>query len=191
MRARSPLLLEIEPPVAWIILNRPDEGNPICDSLVDALRETWVRLSQDLPVRAMGLRASGPAFSVGVRPGSPPRKAFGPKTCGCNLPVLVELAGDIASGAFQLLGEADVVVAELDVLLTVPIEMGARADVQALYPRLPEAQIRRLALLGPYEPLTARRAAQLGLIDELVPSVELRRRSNSLLAVLADEAPPR
>jgi enoyl-CoA hydratase/carnithine racemase len=186
MQARSPLRVEIEPPVAWITLDRPDEGNPISDSVVDALCEAWDRLSHDDSVRAIGIGASGPAFSVGFLPGSPPiDRPFGPKSCGCTLPILVELGGDIASGAFQLIGEADVVLAAQDVVLTVPLDMAARADVLGLRPRLPESQIRRLALLGPVEPLTARLALRLGLIDELLPASSLHRRSMTKLVGLA------
>src|SRR5205823_4655000 len=100
-------------------------------------------------------------------------------------PVLVELAGDVGSGAFQLLGEADVVLAATDVHLTAPVDPAARVDVSDFRPRLAEQQIRRLAMLGPFEPLSAARAAELGAIDELVPASELRRRSEQLLHELA------
>jgi enoyl-CoA hydratase/carnithine racemase len=186
MEIGAPLRVEIQPPVAWVTLDRPDEGNPISDSLADALRETWDQLSHDVTVRAIGIGASGPAFSVGIASGSRPTdRPFGPKSCGCTLPILVELAGDVGSGAFQLIGEADVVLAAQDVQLTVPLDMAARADVLGLRPRLSESHIRRLALLGPFEPMTAQAAVRFGLIDELLPAAELHPRSMARLIDLA------
>jgi hypothetical protein len=56
--------------------------------------------------------ASGPAFSIGILPASRQiERPFGPDSCGCTPPTLVELAGDVGSGAFQLIGEADAVLA--------------------------------------------------------------------------------
>jgi enoyl-CoA hydratase len=186
MNVKPPVRVEISPPVAWVILDRPEEGNPISESLADALRETWVSLSRDGTLRAIGIGASGPSFSIGTRKGAAPIEgSFGPRSCGCELPVLVELAGDIASGAFQLLGEATFVLAIPDVVLTTPLDMATRIEVRGLRPRISESQIRRLALLGPFEPLTAIRAAQLGLIDELVAPWDMRRRSIAILTALA------
>jgi enoyl-CoA hydratase len=180
------LRVEIVPPVAWVTLDRPDEGNPVDSRLVEGLRATWDSLGADDHVRAIGVRANGPVFSAGIADGEPPTaRPFGPKSCECDLPVLVELAGDIASGAFQLLGEADEVFASSDVRLTAPLNPRARLDVMHLRPRLSEQQLRRLALLGPFEPLTARRACELGLIDELVAGPDLHRRSVEVLGLLA------
>ena len=182
----SVIRVEVEPPVAWVVLNRPGEGNPIDDALAEALREAWDDLAQDVRVRAIGIAATGPAFSVGVAAGSRVRTdRFGPKSCACSVPVLVALDGDVASGAFQLLGEADVIVSAPDVHLTVSLDPDAHLDVIDLQSRLPGAEVRRLALLGSIEHLTAQRAAQLGLIDELVPRSDLDRRSRELLAALA------
>jgi enoyl-CoA hydratase/carnithine racemase len=111
--------------------------------------------------------------------------SIGPKSCHNLLPVLVELQGDIAAGAFELLGQADVILSASDVLLTVPADPTSRLDVQHLRPRLPEPELRRLALLGAAEPMTAERAAQLGLIDVVVPKRELRDRATRALMQLA------
>jgi enoyl-CoA hydratase/carnithine racemase len=168
------LRVELEPPVAWDMLDRPDGGNPIDDELIHALVEVWNALARDAKVSAIGSAALGPVFSIGVPTDHPPIGGdFGPKSCGCELPVLIELAGDISAGAFQLLGEADVVLAAPDVRFNAPMNPVQRLDVLDLRPRLAEPQPRRPALLGPFEPLGADGAAQLGLIDELVPAADL------------------
>jgi enoyl-CoA hydratase/carnithine racemase len=183
------LRVEIAPPVAWVVLDRPDDGNPIDDPLIEALCAIWETLDADRRVRAVGLRANGPVFSSGIAHGRlPAGRRFGPKSCNCDLPVLVELAGDIASGAFQLLGEADEVLASTDVCLTAHMNPWARLDVMHLRPRLTEPQLRRLALLGPFEPLTALRAHELGVIDEVFDAPELHVRSVEALCALARRA---
>jgi hypothetical protein len=69
--------------------------------------------------------------------------------------------------------------------VTIPFEPGDRLDVLQLRGRIPEPELRHLALLGPFAPLTAARAAELGFVDEIVPHAVLRRRGRALLRVLA------
>jgi hypothetical protein len=100
-------------------------------------------------------------------------------------PILVELSGDISSGAFQLLGEADAVISTPGVTLATMSDLAGMTDTLHLGPRLSDPEMARLALLGSSRPMTADRAAQLGLIDELVPFSNLRRRSTERLRQLA------
>lgn len=58
----SPLRVERDPPLAWVVLDRPDEGNPFEDALIHALRDTWVTLGTDPTVRAVGIAANGLAL---------------------------------------------------------------------------------------------------------------------------------
>jgi enoyl-CoA hydratase/carnithine racemase len=102
--------------------------------------------------------------------------------------VPLELQGDVAAGAFELLGQADMILSAPDVLLTVPADPGGRLDVQYLRPKLPEPELRRLALLGAAAPMTADQAAELGLIDTIVPRQDLRQASNDALELLASDS---
>jgi len=178
--------IEVHPPIAWVILDNGDQGNPIDDRFVDEITSAWTELAGNSALGAVGLRSTGPSFSVGTQPGGGHVDGpIGPKSCRIWLPVLVELQGDVAAGAFELLGQADVIVSTSDVLLTVPADPTSRLDVQYLRPRLPEPELRRLALLGAAQPMTAERAAQLGLIDAIVPRRDLRDRATRALMQLA------
>jgi enoyl-CoA hydratase/carnithine racemase len=184
-RAKS-VRIEIAPPSAWLVLDCAERGNPVDNQFVAEIIEAWALLAENPDVSAIGVRASGPSFSVGVLPGgSRPQSSIGPKTCGNWRPVVIELGGDIAAGAFEVLGQADAIIAAPDVLLTVPADPVSRLDVQYLRPRLPEAELRRLALMGAIESMTADRAAELGLIDVLVPRHQLHRRAVSAVHSLA------
>jgi enoyl-CoA hydratase/carnithine racemase len=179
--------IEIKPPLAWIILDRPSIGNPLDAALINGFQETWATLDLITEVRAVGVTATGKRFSVGFPVGHPqPSIAFGPKSCGYWRPVLVELAGDVDVGIAQVLGQADVIIAVPECRLIAPVDPAERVNVQHLSPKLQDGEVRRLALLGAVQPLTAQRANQLGFVDELVSAELLRSRSTErLLALIA------
>lgn len=180
------LRLEILPPLAWLILDQADRGNPVNQQFAAEIVDAWAFLAEHHDVRAVGVRATGPSFSVGIlSEGDRPQLSIGPKACGNWRPVLVELAGDIAAGAFELLGQADAIVSAPDIHLTIPDDPKSRLDVQHLRPRIPEPELRRLALLGAFGPMTAVRAAQLGLIDAVVPRQGLHRHAVDILNLMA------
>ena len=150
--------VEIRPPLAWVLLDRAEDGNPVDEALVKALEAAWAQLASDERVSAVGVGASGPAFSVGALPGAATAfRVVGPKSGGCSKPVLVEVAGDVGAAAFALFAEADVVVAADDVHFTAPLDAAERLDVLQLGARVPMNEVVRLALLGPNAPLTAPR----------------------------------
>jgi enoyl-CoA hydratase/carnithine racemase len=179
--------IEIAPPSAWLVLDCADRGNPVDDQFVTDITEAWALLAENPEVSSIGVRSIGPSFSVGILPGTGrPSSSIGPKSCGNWRPVVIELGGDIAAGAFELLGQADAIISAPDVLLTVPADPISRLDVQYLRPRLPEAELRRLALMGAIESMTANRAVELGVIDVLVPRHQLHRRAENAVSMLAD-----
>lgn len=176
--------------MAWLIFDNAEHGNPVDHRFVVEIAEAWTELAEYPGLGAIGVRARGPSFSVGTRADvTRPLKPIGPKACGNWLPILVELQGDVAAGAFELLGQADMILSAPDVLLSVPTDPAGRLDVQYLRPKLPEPELRRLALLGAAAPMTADRAAELGLIDTIVPRQDLRRASINALAWLASGSP--
>jgi len=63
--ASSPVLYEVDGPVARITLNRPDKLNALSYALVDELSETLTRAAGDDAVRVVVLRGAGRAFSAG------------------------------------------------------------------------------------------------------------------------------
>lgn len=59
------LLYEIEHPIAWVTLNRPQVLNALNDQMEDELRQAIARAEADAEVRVIVLRAAGRAFSAG------------------------------------------------------------------------------------------------------------------------------
>src|SRR3981081_1796696 len=63
--AQHHLLLEAPPPAVVITLNRPEQRNALSTPLMRELTETLLRESARPEIRAIVLRANGPAFSAG------------------------------------------------------------------------------------------------------------------------------
>ena len=94
-----------------------------------------------------------------------------PKSSGLLKPFGVGLRGDVFDYALQLVGEADTVVATSDIAYR-RHDRASRSSVRFM-PRGCVDRFRRrrsigLALLGPSSAMTATRAAELGLVDEIV-----------------------
>jgi enoyl-CoA hydratase/carnithine racemase len=80
------------------------------------------------------------------------------------------LRGDVFDYGLQLLGEADTVVVAGDTRIADTSVGSGLPAVHAgrLSGSLPDAEINRLALLGASSAMTAARALELGLADEIV-----------------------
>jgi enoyl-CoA hydratase len=59
------VLYERRGPAAWVTLNRPDKLNAISTEVVDDLRESWRRATEDDEVKVVVLTGAGRAFSAG------------------------------------------------------------------------------------------------------------------------------
>ena len=59
------LKLDLQGPVAHVILNRPEVHNAFNDELIQKLTQTFTELEQQADVRAIVLRANGKSFSAG------------------------------------------------------------------------------------------------------------------------------
>jgi len=60
------VLVEREPPVATVLLNRPDQLNALSDELMDELVSALAELDRDEEVRCIVLGGNGRAFAAGA-----------------------------------------------------------------------------------------------------------------------------
>lgn len=132
----------------------------------------WRSLQADPAIRAVGALSVSDNFSAAVvadaDAGDP--VTIAPKSSGLLKPFGVGLCGDVFDYALQLVGDADTVIATSDARIADTNVRRGRPAVHAawLLGSLPEGEINRLALLGPSNAITATRAAELGLVDEIV-----------------------
>jgi len=130
----------------------------------------WHSLQADPGIRAVGVLSVSDDFSAAVIADEDDPVTIAPKSSGLLKPFGVGLRGGVFDYALQLVGDADTVIATSDARIADTNVRRGRPAVHAawLFGSLPEGEINRLALLGSASAITAMRAAELGLVDEIV-----------------------
>jgi enoyl-CoA hydratase/carnithine racemase len=112
---------------------------------------------------------------------------------GIAKPVIAAVNGVCAGGGLHFVADADVVIAASDATFVDPhVSVGQVVAYEgiALARKSPMEAILRLALVGRYERLTARRAYQLGVISQVVdPPTALRDEAQALAETIARNSP--
>lgn len=197
------LLYELDGPVAWVTLNRPDRHNAFDETLANELRSVWRELRYDDAVRCVVLTAAGDrAFCTGIdrtwavpQPSSPfmiddPGLLLGPKTADLWKPVVAAVNGMACGGAFYLLGEVETIVAADHATFFDPhttYGMAASFEPILLYGQLPFGELCRLALMGNHERMSAQRAREIGFVQDVVPLAELREAAGRVAHAIASQ----
>ncbi|MGD0641609.1 MAG: enoyl-CoA hydratase-related protein [Roseiarcus sp.] len=191
MNDDSPIRLTVEAGIARIVLDRPDEGNPIGDEAIAALDRVTLECADRQDVRAVLISARGPRFSVGgnVREFVADRQDLSTYIRRVNLilngclarlhrmeaPSVVAVQGVAAGGAVSILSGCDIVVAaESARFVAAYASIGYCPDIGGtinLARRIGLARARRFHLL--HEQLDAATAERIGLVDQVVPQAQV------------------
>jgi enoyl-CoA hydratase/carnithine racemase len=196
-------------PVGWLVFDRPDAGNALDAAMFDELERAWLELDADPTVRVIVNTGAGSAFQTGVDLGAlrddpDGLRAHARRTRDAELrftawhlgiakPVIAAVNGVCAGGGLHFVADADVVIAASDATFVDPhVSVGQVVAYEgiALARKSPMEAILRLALVGRYERLTARRAYQLGVISQVVdPPAALRDEAQALAETIARNSP--
>ena len=192
------LRCELKDHVAWVVLDRPEVHNAFDPLMMRELRSLWRELREDDEVRVVVLTGAGerafctgvdrraladPELPIGTRGGSPlhfddPGDWISPKTAGdLWKPVIAAVNGMACGGAFYLLGQVEFIIAADHATFFDPHTSYGMASVfesMAMLQRMPLGEVMRMQITGAYERLSARRAYEIGLVQEVVPAAELR-----------------
>lgn len=177
---------EVRSGVGIITIDRPERGNSLTRAMAPRMVELWRQVQEDPEVRVVVVTGSGDRhFCTGIdvhevaetgggTAGDGPVEtiAWSPLHHGVWKPVISALNGTVAGGGLHFVADADVVVAVehasvLDTHVSVGM-VGAVENVGLLH-RLPLGAVLRMTFEGRHGRLSAARAHQLGLIDEVVP----------------------
>ncbi len=199
------LRVEAAEGVVTVTLSRPERLNAFNTAMTAELHALWRELRLDDAARAIVLTGAGDrAFCTGIdrgdvipQPTGPwmmddPGLLLGPKTADCWKPVVGAVNGMACGGAFYLLGEVETIVAAEHATFFDPhVSYGMTAAFEPILmaARLPFGEVMRLTLLGNHERMSAGRAAEVGLVQEVVPGAALLARAQELAARIA-AAPP-
>jgi len=203
------VLVEVEKGIATVTLNRPRSMNALSEEMLEDLQRTWDDIAADRSIRAVILRGAGNHFCAGhnlkemtarradADGGSDYFNALF-ATCSrmmlsiVNLPqpVIAEVQGIATAAGCQLVATCDLAVASDTARFAtsgVNIGLFCSTPMVALSRNVSRKQAMEMLLLGEFLPAT--RAADIGLINRVVPEKDLTDTARSMAQIIADKAP--
>jgi enoyl-CoA hydratase/carnithine racemase len=189
----------LEDGVAWLVIDRPEARNAINQAVGKGLWEGFRRFEEDPSAAVLVLTGAGEAFCAGADLKEmaalgltvPPRDMA--PNLGRNLevtkPVIAAVNGPAFGGGFLLAQMCDLCVAGTSARFAITeARWGRGAPWAAPLPWLvPPRVAMELLLTG--EPIDARRAYEVGLVNRVVADPELRSEAGRLARRIAGNAP--
>ena len=190
--------------IARIVLNRPDRGNALTKAMEQRFKEIWAEVRDDSAVRVAIVSAAGErhfctgfdvsTFKGAVAPNKPLSDAvfWSPRQNRVWKPVICCVNGLAVGGGLHFVVDADIVVAStkaafMDTHVNVGM-VGALENI-GLAKRLPLGTALRMTLMGKKYRLSAERAYQLGLVDELVEPDALLSTAEEMAKAMCENSP--
>ena len=194
------VLVERRESVLVVTINRPEAKNAINGAVAAGIAAAIDELDADDELRVGVLTGAGGTFSAGMdlkaflRGESPTvegRGLGGLTEAPPRKPLIAAVEGWALAGGFELLLACDLVVAAESARLGVPEvkrALVAAAGAAMLLPqRIPQAVALEMLLTG--DPITASRAAELGLVNRVVPEGAALDGALELAAAVAGNGP--
>jgi enoyl-CoA hydratase/carnithine racemase len=197
------LLVEDALPAVVVTLNRPEQRNTLSTPLMRELTEALERESARPEVRAIVLRASGPAFSAGHdlkelldRSLDEEREIFDECTRmmqtvqGIPQPVIAAVQGIATAAGCQLVATCDLAIASEAARFATPgVKIGLFCSTPMVALSRNIGRKRALEMLLSGRPIDAATAADWGLVNHVVPAAELDRAALELAHQVASASP--
>jgi enoyl-CoA hydratase/carnithine racemase len=204
-RGSNSIVIEKNPPLAWVYLNRPEKLNVLTLSMAEELCVSLKALEKDAGIKVVLVAGKGKNFCAGADVNQfveyTPMEAlnFHRKLNEVGLtmryllkPVIAVLNGYALGGGLELAESADIRLASSSARLGQPeVDLGINAGAggNVVLPRLVGRSMSMyLALTG--EIITAREAFRIGLVDLLVPESGLKQKASELAMKIAQKPFP-
>lgn len=198
------LLYEIDGPIAYLTLNRPESLNALNLALVRDLQQAMVDVTADTAVRVVVLAGAGRAWSAGYdlkQHANDPvvgaarwrailrdDVAMTLAVWDCPKPVIAQVHGYCLGGACELAAICDLTVAAEDAIFGEPeVRMGSGPVSLILPYLLGSKKARELLYTG--DTIDAAQALALGLVNRVVPRDRLRAETRALALKIARTPP--
>ena len=201
------VLYEKRDHIAFITLNRPERGNALTQTMAPTVRAIWDDVRDDPYVRVALVTAAGDKhFCTGgdvdvVADSGSVAASDGPMTETVHWspqhnrvwkPVVCAVNGMALGAGLHFVVDSDIIVAAdhvtfLDTHVNVGM-VGALENI-GLAKRLPLGTALRMTLQGKPFRLTAQRAYDLGMVDEVVPLAELLPTAEQICRDIAANSP--
>jgi enoyl-CoA hydratase/carnithine racemase len=185
--SESLLLSESRDHIAILTLNHPEKRNALSHTMLTSLREELGRIAPNRDIRAVILRANGPAFSAGhdlreLAQGSEEeyRSLFALCTEVMEAirklpqPVIAEVHGVATAAGCQLIATCDLVVASEDAKFATPgVKIGLFCSTPAVALARAVTSKKAMEMLLTGTPIGAGEAERVGLVNRVVPRERL------------------
>jgi enoyl-CoA hydratase/carnithine racemase len=192
--------------VARLTLSNPEKRNALDHEVLDALAEVLSRLDRGIEIRCVIVTGAGEVFSAGYDIGDIPDESFErdaealvahPFHAAMEAvsthpyPVVAAVNGHSLGGGLELAVRCDLRIAADGAKLGMPpARLGliyGHTGLRRFIDVIGVARTKELFLTG--RNIDARRAAEIGLVNEVVPRAEIERASIELAAQIAANAP--
>src|SRR5919204_904574 len=203
------LLREKVGSIAVLTLNRPAARNSLSEGMIAELHAALDEIRDDKSVRGVVIAANGPAFSAGHdmkeltarrSDGDRGRAYFSQVMNACSAmmqaivhlpkPVVAAVQGIATAAGCQLVASCDLAVASEAASFATPgVDIGlfCSTPMVALSRAVPRKQAMEMLLTG--EMITAERAREIGLVNRVVPDLELEAATLALARQIAAKSP--
>lgn len=201
---QTDVLSEKRGDVHWLTINRLDRRNALNPQVMNAIREGILNASADSYARAIvitgigekafcagaDLQTSATTFSFDY---ADPRLPFAELTrtvFATDLPIIARVNGHCMAGGMGLLGLCDLAVASDHAQFALPevkIGLFPMMILTTLKRIIPPRHLNELCMSG--EAIDAVRARELGLLNYVVPAIELDQKLNWLLERIIQRSP--
>jgi enoyl-CoA hydratase/carnithine racemase len=202
------LLVENIVPTIVLTLNRPAARNSLSEALLHALDEALIGIASDRNVRAVVLAANGPAFCAGHDLKELTSRRTDPdggrayfrhvmESCSTMMqrivnlpqPVIAAVNGAASAAGCQLVASCDLAVASDNAGFATPgVDIGlfCSTPMVALSRNIARKHAMKMLLTG--EMMSAKDAAAIGLVNEVVPTGSERERAIALAETIASKS---
>ncbi|HXD44919.1 MAG TPA: enoyl-CoA hydratase [Pseudolabrys sp.] len=202
------LLRERDGEIAVLVLNRPQPRNSLSEVLLKALSAALAEIKDDASVRAVVLAANGPAFCAGHdlkeltarRTDADSGRAYFRHimtTCSAMMqqivrlpqPVIAGVQGPASAAGCQLVASCDLAVASDTAKFATPgVDIGlfCSTPMVALSRNVARKHAMEMLLTG--EMVAAKRAAEIGLVNRVVPAGQERDEAMKLAKQIASKS---
>lgn len=197
------VLFEVDGHVATVVLNRPDKRNAINGAVTQAMSWILDKIEADPDIRVAILTSSidstfsagadlaeiakGNAASLSTEKGGFAGFANYPRT----IPMIAAVTGNALAGGCELALACDMIVADPGARFGLPeVKRGLFAAANGVF-RLVRALPRNIAIevILSGDPISAQRAFDLGLINRIAPTEDVRDEARKLADAIAVNAP--
>jgi enoyl-CoA hydratase/carnithine racemase len=197
------VLSAIDGPIARLTLNDPDRANVLSMAMMDALGDALAAAAAREEVRVVVLGAAGKIFCAGHDLGElvgekrpAPDALF--ENCGalmmavgaCRAPVIARVQGAAVAAGCQLVASCDLAYASETAKFAVSgINLGLFCSTPGVALGRAVGRKAAMELLLTGRTIDARRAAELGLINQAVPAGELDAAVDAAARLIAGKPP--